>query len=565
MDDHSCVASPSVALQSPLCSGLPAALVQGVHEALAGSLSMADRGELQRLSGWLAQRHQTLADALAAALEPAAQPPRRAASGLAPVLALVDDRQVELDIEVMRVAQRMRDAAEWEVREHEALLASLPHRQRGHDALAPLACVKALVRAFEQLGLDHQDMLRLLRSASAALAAWFHEHHAEQARRLREHGARPGPFTVVVGGKAAAAPAPREGAAAPAMHAPLPAALRAAHGAAPVGLGLLLQCLQTRPTADSPAAPSNALPAASQAALIERLQGLLQAPGESQADDEAPVPQSAHSRDLAPAASAAVLLPPLHVPQAQQESLPANFRESVQRRKLEAILRRQIRAQLRDADVKAGLRSFLLEPWVHALTETLLHHGPDSPVTRRIFDCSDQIIERVAPPGGPHDGSAAPKAPDALESWLDTVREALGLTLLPPERVQALATLLVDLLPHAAPANLPSATSQADSADCADCADTCTATEPDWIDTLEPGQWLLLQIESQWAAAELLWHSANRQFFLFGSRHAGRTHSISRRTLLQMRADARIEWLDEAPAGSRPMEPQLRLPRRQSA
>ena len=68
-----------------------------------------------------------------------------------------------------------------------------------------------------------------------------------------------------------------------------------------------------------------------------------------------------------------------------------------------------------------------------------------------------------------------------------------------------------------------------------------TKNEERWIETLAPGQWLQLQIDSQWITAELLWSSTNQQFFLFRSQHAGRSHSMSRRALLQMKAQGRVE------------------------
>lgn len=520
------VTRPSPALQPPAaaaapCSDLCAAVLQGVRDAAAASTSAHGRGELQALGLMLAQRSQAFAAAFAAALDQ-----QRAEAGAsaghsrtafnAMALELVEDRQVEQDMEVMRAVQHIRDAAEWEMREHRSLLASLPPHERGplDRTPEPSACARALLGAFEQLGLDHADRLRLMRASSDAMASWFREHHAQQVRRLRQRGVAAAPFTVIVGGAVAVSPQRSlpvqraSGVAEPALRAvPAPRVPAQAQGAAPAGLGLLLQCLQTRSTADS----RNDEPdpqKVSQQGLADHLWRLLR-------DSTEPVVEPVRGvsiEALPPAAQ-------FHLPGSSRPKLPAGFQQSVLRRQFEAALRRQIREQLQGCDVQRSLRHFLLAPWVHALTETLLQHGPDSPLTHRIFESSDKLIERVARPGtGAVD----------LEVLLGTVEEALGLTLLPSERVQALRGLLGDLLSDGpAPAKAVGGEESAEG----------------WIEALTPGQWLQLQIDSQWITAELQWSSTNQQFFLFRSQHAGRSHSMSRRALLQMKEQGRVERL----------------------
>lgn len=520
------VTRPSPALQ-PLaaaaapCSELCAAVLQGVRDAATASTSSHGRGELQALGLMLAQRSHAFAAGFAAALgqqqaEPGVPAGHTRTASNAMALALVDDRQVEQDMEVMRAVQHIRDAAEWEMREHSSLLASLPPHERGplDSTPEPSACARALLGAFEQLGLDHADRLRLMRASSDAVAAWFREHHAQQVRRLRGRGVAAAPFTVIVGGAAAVSP-----------RRPLPvqrasgmseAALRVvpgpqgpvqAQGVVPVGLGLLLQCLQTRSTADSRNDEPNPQKV-SQQVLADKLWRLLRDSTEPEAEHV----QGVSIQEL-PRATL------FHSPGTSSPKLPASFQQSVQRRQFEAALRRQIREQLQGCDVQRSLRHFLLAPWVHALTETLLQHGPDSPLTHRIFESSDELIERATRPGT---GAAD------LEVLLGTVEEALGLTLLPSERVRALRGLLGDLLSQG-PAPQEAVGGEGDA--------------EGWIETLTPGQWLQLQIDSQWITAELLWSSTNQQFFLFRSQHAGRSHSMSRRALLQMKAQGRVERL----------------------
>lgn len=552
-----------------LCNGLRDAVVQGVRHMAAATKAIAERRDLQSLSQALEQRGNALAEALAVALQQA--PASRKPGPRTATLELVEDRQIERDIEVMRAVQQVRDAAEWEMRDYEALVvAQQPRSGRRSEPLSPSACVNALLAAFEQLGFEHADCLLLLRAAKPALAAWFCQHCAEQSRRLRELGVVPAPFAVVAGARPAAVSTQREEIAYTAavrheepVRAPVPD-----RRAGPVGLGLLLQCLGTRQDAlQAGAAHGAPLPAP---ALVEKLQRLLQE-GADMAGAEPTRPALLETTSEAMQFQAQPQGQPLAHPQAGEATRPGlltSLRVSIHRRKLEAILRRQIKGQLQDADTEPGLRSFLLSPWVLALTETLLHHGPDSPVTRRVFQCSDQLIDHVAPQGAVSQGFAAADERDAL---LDTVEEALGLTLLPPDRVLALSDLLADLLPQP-PEPVREALPEAaaaepvaerreegwiDTADHAAFAGGSVATASaelhatDWLDTLEPRQSLMLQIDSRWTSAQLLWRSANRQFFLFGSQHAGRTHSMSRRALLQMRSDGRVELLNNAPSAGR--------------
>jgi Protein of unknown function (DUF1631) len=60
---------------------------------------------------------------------------------------------------------------------------------------------------------------------------------------------------------------------------------------------------------------------------------------------------------------------------------------------------------------------------------------------------------------------------------------------------------------------------------------------PDWIDTLEKGNWCKLFLQGQWTTAHLLWISANRQFYMFTSNKAGGMHSLTRRALERLRAE----------------------------
>ena len=57
-----------------------------------------------------------------------------------------------------------------------------------------------------------------------------------------------------------------------------------------------------------------------------------------------------------------------------------------------------------------------------------------------------------------------------------------------------------------------------------------------WADGLEPGQVCRLFLLERWMNAQLVWRSDNHSMFVFSSRHGGRTHSLTRRSLDKLRA-----------------------------
>jgi hypothetical protein len=57
-----------------------------------------------------------------------------------------------------------------------------------------------------------------------------------------------------------------------------------------------------------------------------------------------------------------------------------------------------------------------------------------------------------------------------------------------------------------------------------------------WLDGLQPGQVCRLYLLDRWMNAQLVWCSESRSMFVFNSRHGGRTHSLTRRSLDKLRA-----------------------------
>jgi hypothetical protein len=63
------------------------------------------------------------------------------------------------------------------------------------------------------------------------------------------------------------------------------------------------------------------------------------------------------------------------------------------------------------------------------------------------------------------------------------------------------------------------------------------------LESAQPGQWFRMVLHDQWTPARLTWRSDNGRFFMFSSRLAGRSHSLSRSALERMIAGGQIEPL----------------------
>ncbi len=57
-----------------------------------------------------------------------------------------------------------------------------------------------------------------------------------------------------------------------------------------------------------------------------------------------------------------------------------------------------------------------------------------------------------------------------------------------------------------------------------------------WLEALPVGGFCRMHLMGQWMNTRLLWCSANRGMFVFASRHGGRMHTLSRRSLHKLRA-----------------------------
>jgi hypothetical protein len=70
-------------------------------------------------------------------------------------------------------------------------------------------------------------------------------------------------------------------------------------------------------------------------------------------------------------------------------------------------------------------------------------------------------------------------------------------------------------------------------------------TPAEWTQALEPGTWCKLFMQGQWATAQLLWVSDNREFFVFKRSMATLLQSTTRKALERLRAEGLATSLEE--------------------
>ena len=174
------------------------------HDALAKSHGQR-RQHLLAVTHVLRAESSTFADALGAALrqqvhaglqepadersDPSASERPRSRQALS--LSLVDDQQLERDIELARTIQLIESSAEWELRELQALCATLRQARSirpEHNPLQPQMCANALLSALQDTGLSHEARVVALQLCGQPLADAMRELCAQHCRLLRRRG-----------------------------------------------------------------------------------------------------------------------------------------------------------------------------------------------------------------------------------------------------------------------------------------------------------------------------------------------------------------------------------------
>jgi hypothetical protein len=208
---------------SALLAELPALAAQVVTQTRERVLAALDKkwdgGQRQHLLSVvhvLRAESRTFIDGLTAALSrqvDGLQKPETTGTPAAsrPVqLSLVDDKQLERDIELARVIQLIESSAEWELRELQAVCATLKQARSilpEHVPLRPEMCAHALLATLEEAGLTHEARVLALRVSGPVLANALRDLYAQHARLLSRLGIPAQQFQVQVTTPKATGPA----------------------------------------------------------------------------------------------------------------------------------------------------------------------------------------------------------------------------------------------------------------------------------------------------------------------------------------------------------------------
>ncbi|MBI5256061.1 MAG: DUF1631 family protein [Burkholderiales bacterium] len=127
-----------------------------------------------------------------------------AAAAAAPArleLSLIDEDAVASDIEVSRAIERIKSAAEFELRELQAFAAALagdPNVSRDHNPFRPEAYVRAFWEGIQTLPLPRSAQAALLHDAADPLSRTLRQGYAGACTRLEDQGVEPAMHRTIV-------------------------------------------------------------------------------------------------------------------------------------------------------------------------------------------------------------------------------------------------------------------------------------------------------------------------------------------------------------------------------
>ena len=581
------------------------------HDALDKSHGLR-RQHLLALAHVLRAESSTFADALAAALrrqvqsglqEPADEPSNPPASERprrrqALSLSLVDDRQLERDIELARTIQLIESSAEWELRELQALCATL-RRARSirpeHNPLQPHMCANALLSTLQDTGLSHEARVVALQLCAQPLADAVRELCEQHCRLLRRHTVPAQDYRVRTAAPAvpAAPRAERDGAlrglAERMAHAdrrstgPMPVATQD-QGMPPQLVARLLEQIADQAEMDGSMRALLArlrMPVARAAdadtlfsldhpvwrlvdriaslssvndgrgdggllALARLLEPIVATLEQTDRPDTGAFEEALNQVGEATIRLNSARLPPLPEPDIVDIDLtsapPCNVPEpnALPVHAVDAVLRRSVAAQLRGSAAPPALRQFLLGPWVIVMAHTSARDGAQSPQAMRWQNAVGEFIAQA-------EAASRTREPlPASAALLELAEQGMQSASIPPHQLQSsLVELRCVLLHEPAPEDHAPAASRHDDQPSTVpmdmvVTDAETPAKQDrkaWLAGLVPGDLCRLFIQGRWMNAQLTWRSGNGQFCVFASRHGGRLHSLTRRQLARLRAE----------------------------
>jgi len=484
-----------------VCQAMPA--MAPLQRAAVGELVQSMRAQHARVAEYFLRslRKQVAAELQRQAPQALKKPPVPTA------LALVDEDEVAVDVELAQTIAAIKTSAEYELRELQAYTSTLvgdPDVAQDHNPFRAEAFARALWDASQALPLSRGHQLTFMRHAGPALAQLLRVSYAAATSRLEAQGVEPAAHRTVIlpsgsrrGGRHAYTTfSPdlyrmRESMASPRSSAlgydgQTPQAPRPEHwldvtnsGTRPVdrqGIELVSRLFGAM-TADE------RLPADVKL-LISRLHGpalrLALRDNSLLERDKHPlwrfINRLAYEAEMAPDAADPERVQLLKTAQATVEQLTS------------------------EPEQNTGLHAWALERLEHFLRKRL---------ARRLSAAASHIgaLQKLE-----DRLTAGHTAPSTMHGTLD---------------VQQLDTVPTDLVADAPPSPPP-----ADSAEA-------------WLEWLRPGDWVRMFLQGRWVQPQLLWPGERREIWLFGDGASDATWAVRRSALLLMHRQALLKGLKQ--------------------
>ncbi|MDE2400123.1 MAG: DUF1631 family protein [Burkholderiales bacterium] len=425
-------------------------------------------------------------------------------------LTLVDEEQAEKDIEISRTVQLIDLKAEWELRELQALSATLMGERvfrKEANPCRPAVYARALSLAAQDLAVSKASRGLFLRTAGFALADELRDTYEQACRRLTAWGVEPLAFRPVVAphvGPIAEVDLTQPGALMD-LRERLPGQVPgdprsdasaqqtvdllsrlfgqmladlSLEPAVKAVIGRLQGSIQQLAQSDPALLKSQHHPAWS---LINRIAA--HATDHSEAKDprgtdfiefvEPLVERLAHNKAPDAALYEEALTDvqdfidrEMHQQLQQSQPVVNALREAEQRYTLAPLLRQQVMHQLQSAEVSESLRRFLMGPWVEVLARAMISPGMDDPQTQTLVGTVDELLWSLQRPTSEVD---LEQLRQRLPGLINSLRRGMALINLPQlERDRVLDELMQthtrllrgakspdDRKPDAAPAPTP--------------------------------------------------------------------------------------------------------------
>jgi hypothetical protein len=257
--------------------------------------------------------------------------------------------------------------------------------------------------------------------------------------------------------------------------------------------------------------------------------------------------------------------------QNRQEAL-RRLEEADHQETLKPLLRQQVTQQLAGQTVSEGIRFFLQGAWVDVMAKAMASASHDDQDAQDLLGTVDDLLDSLQRPSSdderdhlrrqlPHliarlqRGMASIDMPATAQTTvlneLMAIHSRNLIGALKPKTEPTPADIVEQMRNEVLEDDVPPAGYEIDTH--VGILPTVPMSldplnqpaQPDWLDTLESGNWCKLVLQGQWTTARLLWVSDNRQFFMFTSQHAGGMHSLTRRALLRLREEGMATRLQE--------------------